>query len=391
MYSNRRPYYGLKLSIADFFREPVRYLKQSNTQESMMEKPYLVGEYPKMHLSIPDFKYKPKKRSGFFGQIADGVLPGGLAFIDYGEARCYWNAPSTSYCVEGPVVITLGAEYFWGEDFEFNIGISGDTRDVGIKKLPETEGGAWDTQDYLFTFPENYNGIISICGYASTHTLVSQTFETKVAGMPVSLLFIGGGIVLREKGQENPAKLIGSSYGIKGASCGCIEIESSCYPDDPGSIGYTTQQMSTDEVQNLTVTDPNPDYTYSWSISSGGGTLSSSTGTSVDYTAPSENADCENNPIITLMVGGVPVDSLSLAVNDTEMLGLAYKVLECRTGSNGHCVTYRCNDTIATEPLCCISDPCISDCPGLTGWPIIPEDIRTEGQIAAGCCPAGLL
>lgn len=52
-WSKRKPYYGLGGSIVQFFREPVRYLKESNVKESQFEKPYLSPEYPNMHLRFP--------------------------------------------------------------------------------------------------------------------------------------------------------------------------------------------------------------------------------------------------------------------------------------------------------------------------------------------------
>ena len=413
MFSNRRPYYGLKLSIADFFREPVRYLKQSNTQESMLEKPYLVDEYPKMHLNLPGFQHKPKERPGFSRPIAVGAQGGGVAYIDFGEADCHWEIVRAEGCLSEPIIITMSAEHFFHAEFDFVAQIAKDTIGVTLSQLPGTEAFGWDDQDYKLTFPEDASGSVTICGFASTNTLISQTFEVVVAGMPVGLRFVGGGLTTTEHGQQGPASLLKSSYGTKGANCGCIEISSDCEEEEEEcsctteSIGYTTQQMSVDEVQTLTVTDSVGECVYDWEISSGGGSLSSSTGTSVDYTAPSANAECASNPTITLSVGGDTCDALQIAVNAVTGWDEAYRQ-DCPTES-GYCIlfggkkqcvreteSYRCNGLLKPggcsyhDPAVCggISCSIDSECSGCSVGTI---DMRSPSMKTAGCCPAALL
>lgn len=435
MFSNRRPYYGLKLSIAEFFREPVRYLKTSNTQESMMEKPYLIDEYPKMHLSLQDFKHKPKKRPGFLGPIASGVPHGGFAILDFGEAGCGWDILNTGTCIDKPIVITMSADYFLHAEFELVAQIAEHTISVGFEQLPGTEAFGWDDQDYLLTFPENANGSVTICGFASTNTLISQTFETVVAGMPVGIYKYGGGLVVRERGQAKPAVLLSSSYGVKGAKCGCITVESSCAACADAGIGYTSQQMSTDEVQSLTIVDGGDGCNYSWNITSGGGSMVGST-----YTAPSTNEECADNPTITLSVDGIVLDTINLAVNASSATNVGYDYSnidifhtafdECTqvTGTRTGCLTtkvkrshyrnlhcdgtttdsgFRCGHptevTNWTCEHCAEGQQCPGTCPGDCVYPsdatIIQncintkgaEDQRTEAEKAAGCCPAQLL
>jgi RHS repeat-associated protein len=86
------------------------------------------------------------------------------------------------------------------------------------------------------------------------------------------------------------------------------------YGDTLPSIGYTTQQMAVNGTQNLTASggSGNP---YTWSIIRGGGSLSSSTGNSVTYTAPSSNSNCANNPTIQVTDSNGYSNILSLAVN----------------------------------------------------------------------------
>ena len=420
MFTNRRPYYGLKMSTTDFFREPVRYLKESNTQESMMEKPYLEDEYPKMHLKLPDFKFKPKEIPSIFGPIANGDPYPGLAMIDFGDAKCRWEITNVGYCTEGPVVITMSAIYFWHAEFNFIAVIAEDTIGVSLIQLAGTEAFAWDKQKYLLTFPENASGSVTICGFASTHTLISQTFETVVAGMPVGIRLVGGALLPIEKGQDKPATLLKSVYGDKGDDCGCITLSSSCASlCDCKTIGYSTRSMAADEKQTLSVVDPVEGCTYVWLITEGGGGLSSMYGTSVVYTAPSENANCSNNPTIVLEIegSGEMCDTLNIAINTFSGGDDAYidNDAGCYAAvpeGGSLCGTYTCSMPYCWQ--CCAnkiacdgsfnsqvySTACWDQNPDPgcgTNWcgthcsDTSRQDIRTEAMIAQGCCPSGLL
>ena len=78
-----------------------------------------------------------------------------------------------------------------------------------------------------------------------------------------------------------------------------------------GSIGYTTLQMQVSGTQTLIVVNPTSGETYYWAASSGS---IDATGLSVTYTAPSSNANCTNNPTITLTCGGSTIGTLTIAV-----------------------------------------------------------------------------
>ena len=425
MFTNRRPYYGLKMSTTDFFREPVRYLKESNTQESMMEKPYLEDEYPKMHLKLPGFSYKAKEIPSVFGPIADGDTHGGLAFIDFGEAKCRVSTLQTSGCANGGIIVTLTAEYLWTAEFDFSLSVVGDSPGITITKLPETEGGARDKQDYQVSFPTNYSGSTTVCGSAVTNTLISQTFKTVVAGMPVGIYFTGNSFIPIERGQQSPAVLVKSTYGAKGDSCGCVTLDLNC-PCSCKNIGYTTQQMGASETQTLTVEEPVAGCVYVWNIASGGGSWSSSesntaTGISVEYIAPDSNAECENNPTITLSTSGIGCDTLDISVNQYAVQIDAYRIdnactVSCHKncGSSGLCglinctghpdkycggctlERYGCDDVLRSSAVIYANNNILDaeSCSSLMAshcGASSTVDLRTQDEIDAGCCPAGLL
>jgi hypothetical protein len=390
------------MSTTDFFREPVRFLKESNTQESMMEKPYLVDEYPKMHLSLPDFKFKPKEIPSIFGPIADGDQFPGLATINFGDAKCGWGIANIGNCISGPVIITIYAHYFWRSEFDFVAGIAYDSIGVSVTKLSETKAFMGDKQDYMVTFPNDAKGVVVICGSASTYTLISQTFETVVAGMPVGLNIVGGALVPLEKGQGKSATLLRSVYGSKGDSCGCITLESDCEQSDPsygcGDILYTSLQMDTEESQELEVDNPFGDVTYDWEIIDGDGNLTLLSGPTTQYTAPSDNVNCANNPTITLSINGYVCSVLKLAINSPSQTGWAYMDYSEDVSCTGYCqkyvTIYRCNGAAGSRTFqsCVYNDwiPC-SDTEDCGGCNTGNHDIRTALQKEEGCCPAGLL
>jgi len=98
----RKPYLGLKRSLTDFFRTPVRYLKESNVKESQFEKPYLGRDYRRMHFALPapdwpTWKFDPDIAGGrrWSLQLPFGVNPSGDIEFDPNECPCCflvrWN------------------------------------------------------------------------------------------------------------------------------------------------------------------------------------------------------------------------------------------------------------------------------------------------------------
>jgi len=191
------------------------------------------------------------------------------------------------------------------------------------------------------------------------------------------------------------------------------------------SISYTTNQMSINDSQTLTVDSPKAGSTYDWAIIGGGGSLGTSSGLSTIYTAPSANVNCDQNPTITLSSGGTVCDILKIAVNAANY-NVAYEVHKgyrfrghnCPSGSQNptglrfDIWVHSCDGTrwdYATGTCCPDGVPDNQLCSGYYSGNIdcglgsqhsyyfcvnyenSPEDVRTAQMKAEGCCPAGLL
>ena len=369
MFSNRRPYYGLKLSIADFFREPVRYIKQSNTKESQLEKPYLIGEYSKMHLKLPEGKFESYKREklrlpGTFGPISEGA-----------QNRTYWDMSHECGHISAQGRRGGGRAHI-GSGFGGFVGYG-----FGL--------GCKDETDVIFHAPsfsrdEDWEWEFSV---RSSEIDTGNILLTRLDFNEVTLTIVGdadGELDICGEGRNirTGSKLYCCHYVMVNCSVGCTTE----------TIGYTTQQMSVDEVQTLTVVNPVAGCTYNWSIASGGGSLSSSTGLSVDYTASSTNVNCVNNPTITMGIGQDICDTLSLAVTATPYYTAAkqsYCVANLR-----YCRTYSCDSSIIGDSAYCnapTAELCLTDTCYSAGCPLVLTDFRTAWLKEQGCCPAVLL
>lgn len=197
-----------------------------------------------------------------------------------------------------------------------------------------------------------------------------------------------------------------------------------CEGCPPPVIGYTSQQMSCSGTQTLTHASGGAGGPYTWSTDYG--SFSAPTGPSVVFTAPSANANCGNNPTITLTDCCNHTATLQIAVN-------------CYSTAADACSYYSCTETCPISPPCanpamvkckreglrqkydcdgnvfgastvcgassrtcadsncvtCLSlcDLCTSiigqNCPGKN--PNTYYDDRTQAMKDGGCCPAQLL
>jgi hypothetical protein len=117
---------------------------------------------------------------------------------------------------------------------------------------------------------------------------------------------------------------------------------------------------------------------FTWSIISGGGSLSTNTGNLVIYTAPSSNSNCANNPTLQVTDDCGKTTDLKIAVN-CSFIGTATAkiVIYCTgVGQGIHCGFYQYNWDCSGEVACfdyytkccgtnyyyCSGQPIISNC-----------------------------
>lgn len=183
-----------------------------------------------------------------------------------------------------------------------------------------------------------------------------------------------------------------------------------------GSIGFTLTQMSIDQEQTLNAVLTNPGCdpnSITWQITSGGGTLTPTTGLTTIYKAPHTNAECANNPTIMLSCGEEPLDYLEIAVNAVTTLVNAViwccncDSSWCNTNNIHHCHwIYKCNGTGIGTDVCsahCTTMNCCANHPGQAtcydSWQHCAQlsynvgytDNRSPTNKTAGCCPYQLL
>ena len=211
------------------------------------------------------------------------------------------------------------------------------------------------------------------------------------------------------------------------SDCDCTDI----------SIGYTTQGMQVNEEQTLTVEGGVDGCVYAWAITSGGGELSAGTGTSVIYTAPASNPNCDENATISLSVEGNICDTLQIAISAYSSAAYAYEIVSldaepskccsyapfscgpspphyppcpavqycgpkteytCKIyGCTGDmlrwCGSYFCHMTIPHDnypgSIGCYTYAGNQRCGYGKGWGTY--DLRSDAKKAGGCCPAALL
>jgi hypothetical protein len=94
-------------SLRDFFREPVRYLRESNVKESQFEKPYLTEAYRKMHLEFPDWRRRGRLQVERMDYRVD---PFELASKDL-EAVIHYPVPIVTLVMDDSPPYDAGEDY----------------------------------------------------------------------------------------------------------------------------------------------------------------------------------------------------------------------------------------------------------------------------------------
>lgn len=215
-----------------------------------------------------------------------------------------------------------------------------------------------------------------------------------------------------------------TKHGAECSGFGNAKDPDECQDCGAPSIGYTTTQMAINETQQLSVVGGGAG-AYTWSVSGGGSITPGGL-----YTAPSSNANCSNNPTISLLCGGHTMATLNIAVNAAAGNAGYYNICKKNSFSSGACpdgsarlectasmekYNYTCSGVVGTDLGSCSGlqvgydcGPGIKDCadewPGLctaaegdctsgcpngcsTGY----HDQRTDAQKLAGCCPAAFM
>ncbi len=204
--------------------------------------------------------------------------------------------------------------------------------------------------------------------------------------------------------------------------------ETVCQGCVSSAIAYTSLFMHVGEQQDLYVENPAADCSYMWQITAGGGGLSAGEGTSVVYTAPAGNPNCNSNPTITLstttLSGTVECDAVTFIINEYVGEGIAYQTgtsgqTFCSTGApcdDGLCIienctftrrSYKCDGSLTNTasadsqasfcvpPGTCENTATYPDCKNVqhtfTAWSQgFIADCRDDAMKAAGCCPGAL-
>ncbi len=196
----------------------------------------------------------------------------------------------------------------------------------------------------------------------------------------------------------------------------------SCSTCPPPIIDATTKQVPVNGSQGLTASG-GAGGPYTWSMVSGAGSISGTSGTSINYSAPSSNANCAGNPVIRVTDSCGASTDMSLAVYAASgfagyyvyptfegcagrVLGVCYYqifkniiacdgnftgyIIACSPGHNvGACTVedyYTWADTgCGQEQGACLTTNCTDGC--AYGY----HDTRTSGQLSQGCCPLLLI
>jgi hypothetical protein len=173
-------------------------------------------------------------------------------------------------------------------------------------------------------------------------------------------------------------------------------------------------KMTCGQQQVLSIMNYLTGNTYTWTITSGGGTLSSNTGENVIYTAPAENPSCQNNPTITASCdGGAVIGSITIAVNcysdEDAACGTVYGDVgcfencpwpaePCGCGCKGRYHLYSCDGAYigTSQNQLAIPYPTAQSCGDADCWNFgwrceglegTEGDFRSPAMMAAGCCP----
>lgn len=257
---------GQKKSIPDSYRDPTRYLKTSNQKESMMEKPYLTGDYKRMHLAPPpDSEYKP---DDWWPPIPDTNLPlwvsGKKQFVTH---TIIWGDPFCNFHA------MVGGCLDPGETIDFNTFVTGGFSKDNVKTTSKGSDIGTINDDGTFTMGDDA-GTAVIC----------SSFEAEIPGRTVLTAAPGTMPAIPFPFPTDGIGLAGGSSAFNRSDsnrkvsidCGCNEIESCTADEECGGAesavdtGTTPQTIAKNDNVTVTFTSTPPEGCscgpYDWSI-----------------------------------------------------------------------------------------------------------------------------
>jgi len=218
--------------MIDFFSGYSRFIKQSLTKESVAEKPYLEGEYPQMHLNLPEFK-KPKwtpPKISAFPESAGLLRTHTIKYLKPSCALDTWNMeeeykPGDIIHFEGDFDIPASAPRSQGTMIRWELSCSSkfvllrmikdDSRNYGQKPTFEAE-----------ILESITDSSIIVCAKAFVSGIVSSRTWSTIGGLPISMQYKGGlsPFILVSAGDQ-PVWLSGRTYAATNYNCGCFEVD----------------------------------------------------------------------------------------------------------------------------------------------------------------------
>ncbi len=199
-----------------------------------------------------------------------------------------------------------------------------------------TQGSAGGISIFYYCCYDNYDPLTLISiDYTSLLMLCDETQELSISGNPTGCsdaiytweITSGGGSLSAESGQTVTFTAPEGGEGCESPttiqlSCAFEVIDTleivinPCPPT--AEISFTSLQMAVNDTQELTIVPDSQgcgSTTYTWEITSGGGSLSAESGETVTFTAPATNANCTSNATIKVSCGEIVLDTIEIAIN----------------------------------------------------------------------------
>jgi len=434
--SRRRVYLDLKKSFLELFKGQARWMKERYGKESIFEKPYLDQDYRQMHLNIPAPDWGKRRRGAEPGFFPSWI--GRSYFFD--PAKCSFSISGSSTC--GDITTFTASMNLIPPSEDATFLWSAKSSHVEVRIVSVVPDSFTTSAEITLVSDEDFDGTAII----SVTAELSGSYRKFLRVAVPEYLDSGFAFDVRYENAVNLPHLQSESYVGLVHDCGTEELVvdcdscKDCLTETP-VITYTTQSMQVDETQDLGISGYGsiPASCFTWVVSSGGGSLSVLEGYTTTYTAPASNAECNNNPVISLSCDGTVVDTLAIAVNANTGAATAWNTVSAciPEKENGSQICATDHWPSHVEPACAYvkqyrcDGTLVASCPEFdsAGWAVgassyvftyggcaysggrgeavtcdaiaavlaafgafsSTNDKRTAAMITAGCCPEALL